>query len=91
MQWAKQGASGLFKGYWVRKGTSHAAWINARGFMGQYLSTLPQATNAVWLPWNTAYIAAYEQSKRSVTGMLQLQDQSGLPLWALTACSMGAG
>ena len=33
-------------------------------------------TNAVWLPWNTLYIALYERSKQSMSDLLQLSSQA---------------
>ncbi|KAK9852317.1 hypothetical protein WJX84_010187 [Apatococcus fuscideae] len=56
-------------------------------------------TNAVWLPWNTIYIALYEQSKHHMADVLNLSSQSqadesewqsspaALPGWAVGACS----
>ncbi|KAK9822937.1 hypothetical protein WJX74_006274 [Apatococcus lobatus] len=60
-------------------------------------------TNAVWLPWNTLYIALYQQSKQTLAACLQasaaqtqIQESSAaapqpapapLPGWAIGACS----
>lgn len=48
------------------------------------------ATNCVWLPWNSLYIAGYEQLKRSACTALHCSDQQQLPPWAVASCSAAA-
>ena len=44
-------------------------------------------TNSVWLPWNTLYIAAYEQLKLSACGALGCSQVQELPPWSVASCS----
>lgn len=48
-----------------------------------------QATNAVWIPWNIAYIAGYEACKRQATQALGKEGPEQLPAWALGTSSAG--
>jgi solute carrier family 25 citrate transporter 1 len=48
------------------------------------------ATNCVWLPWNSLYIAGYEQLKRSSCAALRCAEPSQLPPWAVAGCSAAA-
>jgi solute carrier family 25 citrate transporter 1 len=48
------------------------------------------ATNCVWLPWNSLYIAGYEQLKRQSTAVLQLRDAQELPPLVVASCSAAA-
>jgi hypothetical protein len=48
------------------------------------------ATNAVWLPWNVIYIAAYERARQEAAAASGLQRPEQLPPWTTAACSAGA-
>lgn len=45
------------------------------------------ATNCVWLPWNSLYIAGYEQLKRHSSRALGLADGQELPPVVIASCS----
>jgi solute carrier family 25 citrate transporter 1 len=44
-------------------------------------------TNSVWLPWNTLYIAGYEQLKRLACKTLGCSEARELPAWTVATCS----
>lgn len=48
------------------------------------------ATNCVWLPWNSLYIAGYEQLRRKAATTLNCSSMEQLPSWAVASCSATA-